>query len=204
MPRGPVRPDRQELLVGCGRFLVFPAIAEHPSAQIGDFFFFGLQIEGIAGALDRDVAPALVVERLTQLAIDPGALVIRNIAPPETNQACLEVARKSRANDGLPNFTNVAQLAVLSGGGGPSFTGRELAARCPGRDRCVDCASLAIAASVRPSVHVWSDPHLFKCAKATQHAVRLSKPRPGFRQKAVSICTLQHFPHLINKSKGSL
>ena len=110
MSRGPVGPDRQELLVGCSRFFVFPAIAEHPSAQIGDFFFFGLQIEGTAGAVDCNIAAPLMVERLTQLAIDPGALVIRNIAPPEINQACLEVARKSLANDGLPDLANVAQL----------------------------------------------------------------------------------------------
>ena len=204
MSRGPVRPDRQELLVGRCRFFVFLAIAEYPGTQIGDFFFFGLQIEGATGALDCNVAAAFVVERLAQLTIDPGSLVIGNIVAPEMNKACLDITGRSCPDDGCMNFTSVAQLAVLSEVAGRVFTGRELAARCPGRDRRVDCQGLAIVASVEPSPHISSDPHLLKCAKATQHAVRLSTPRPRFRQKAVSICTLQHLLHLINESKGSL
>jgi len=56
-----------------------------------------------------------MVERLTQLAIDPGALVIRNIAPPEINQACLEVARKRRANDGLADLAMSLNWEITSG-----------------------------------------------------------------------------------------
>src|SRR5271169_5843449 len=108
--RGPVRPDRQELLVGCCRFFVFPAIAEYPGTQISDFFFFGLQIEGTAGALDCYIAAALVVERLAQLTIDPGALLIGDIPMPEVEPACIEVAHRSRADHRLTNFTKVAQL----------------------------------------------------------------------------------------------
>ena len=121
MPRGPVRPDRQELLVGCSRFFVFPAIAEYPGTQISDFFFFGLQIEGTAGALDCNVAAVLVVERLAQLRIDPGALLIGDIGAPETNKACLEVAHRSRADDGLSDLANVAQLGGTLAAG-PSLT----------------------------------------------------------------------------------
>jgi hypothetical protein len=40
---------------------VFPAIAEYPSAQMGDFFSLGKQIEGVMGALERIVAASLVV-----------------------------------------------------------------------------------------------------------------------------------------------
>jgi hypothetical protein len=62
---------------------VFPTIAEYPSTQISDFFFFGLQVEGAAGALECIIAASLVVQRLAQPTIDRGALVIRNIATPE-------------------------------------------------------------------------------------------------------------------------
>ena len=201
MSRGPVGPDREELLVGCSGFFVFPAIAEHPSAQIGDFFFFGLQIEGTAGALDCNIAAPLMVERLTQLAIDPGALVIRNIAPPEINQACLEVARKSRANDGLPDLANVAQLGDNLGVAGRVSPGESWRFAALG-EIAAGCASLAIAASAGPSAHVWSDPHLLKCASRCssicQNRVNRAPEKPSVA------CTLQEFLHLINKSKGSL
>jgi hypothetical protein len=172
MSRGPERPERQELLVGCCRFFVLPAIAEYPGTQIGDFFFFGLQIEGTSGALDCNVAAILVVERLAQLTIDQGSLVIGNIAAPEMNKTFLEVARRSRADYGLPDLANVVQLGDTLGWRA-EFHGGELAARYSERDRRAGCVSLATAASVGSSPHVWSDPHLFKCAQAaTQHAVR--------------------------------
>ena len=110
MSRGPVRPDRQEALVCCCRFFVFPAIAEYPGTQIGDFFFFRLQIEGTAGALQRDLGAALVVERLAQLTIDRGSLVIGDILTLEIKTACPQVARGSRAHHGMTNFTEIAQL----------------------------------------------------------------------------------------------
>jgi len=110
MSRGPVRPDRQEPLVGCCRFFVFPAIAEYPGTQISDFFFFRLQIEGTAGALDCNLSAALVVERLAQLTIDPGALLIGEIPMLEIKPACFEVALRSRADHRLSNIANVAQL----------------------------------------------------------------------------------------------
>jgi hypothetical protein len=65
------------------RSRLVPAIAEYPGTQIYDFFFFWLQIEGVAGALDCNVAAAFVVERLAQLAIGPGSLVIGNVATPK-------------------------------------------------------------------------------------------------------------------------
>lgn len=121
MPRGPVGPDRQQLLVGAGRVSVFSAVAEHPSTQIGGFFFVGLQIEGAAGALDGDVAASLVEQRLAQLTIDPGSLMIGNIATLEMYKACLEVARRSCANHGLPYLANIAQLGGTLAAG-PSLT----------------------------------------------------------------------------------
>ena len=143
MSRGPVGPGRQQLLVGGCRFSVCPTIAEHPGAQIGDFFFLGLQIEGAAGALERDAAASLVEQHLAQLTIDPDSLVVGNIMAPEVNKAYLEVAHNSRADHGLTKFTSVAQLALLSRrwSGGPGFTGRELAARYPGWDRRAGWAS---------------------------------------------------------------
>src|SRR5262249_8393952 len=114
MSRGPVGPGRQQLLVGGCRFSVRPTIAEHPRAQIGDFFFLGLQIEGAAGALERDLAASLVEQHLAQLTIGPGSLMIGNIMAPEVKKPCLEVAHRSCANHGLTNFTSVAQLALLS------------------------------------------------------------------------------------------
>lgn len=110
MTLGPVRPDRQEPLVGCCRFFVFPAIAEHPGTQISDFFFFGVQVEGTAGALDCNLAAALVVERLAQPTIDPGALLIGDLPMPEIKPACLEIARRSGTDHRLTNFTKVVQL----------------------------------------------------------------------------------------------
>ena len=110
MTLGPMRPDRQELLVGYCRFFVFPAIAEHPGTQISDFFVFGVQGEGTAGALDCNLAAALVVERLAQPTIDPGALLIGDIPMPEIKPACFEVALRSRADHRLSNIANVAQL----------------------------------------------------------------------------------------------
>jgi len=88
---------------------------------MGDFFFLGLQIEGVAGALDRDLAVSVVEQHLAQLAIDPGSLMIGNVAAPEMNKACLEVARRSRADDGLSDVANVAQLGGTLAAG-PSLT----------------------------------------------------------------------------------
>ena len=113
--RGPVGPDRQQLLVGGRRVLVFPAIAEHPGAQIGDFFFFGLQVEGAAGAFERDFAASFMEQHLAQLTIYPGSLVIGNIGASEMNKACLVVSRGSRVHHALMNFTGVAQLEALPG-----------------------------------------------------------------------------------------
>jgi hypothetical protein len=111
---------------------VFPAIAEYPGTQISDFFFFGLQIEGTAGALDCNVAPALVVERLAQLTIDPGALLIGDIRMPEIKPARLEIAHRRRADHRLTNFTKVAQQQYSRSAKGPTFTLRALAARGAG------------------------------------------------------------------------
>src|SRR6516225_10724996 len=83
MSRRPVRPDCEQTLVGRRRRFMFPSIAEHPSAQIGDFFSLRLQIECVACALDRGIATPLVVQRLAQLTIDPAALAIGNVAAPE-------------------------------------------------------------------------------------------------------------------------
>ena len=98
------------MLVSCCRLLVSPTVAEDPGAQISDFFFFGLQIEGAAGALDCEVLIALVVEHLAQLTINQGSLVTGDVATPEINYACLEVGCRSRVDHRLPNFANVAQL----------------------------------------------------------------------------------------------
>jgi hypothetical protein len=62
-----------------------------------------------------------VVERLAQLTIDQGSLVIGNIAAPEMNKTFLEVARRSRADYGLKNFTDIAQLGDTLAAG-PSLT----------------------------------------------------------------------------------
>ena len=110
MSCAPVRPGRQQPLVGRCRLLVSPAIAEDPSTQIRDFFLFGLQAESDAGALDCIVATAAVVKRFAQLTIDQGSLVIGDISTSEIDTACLEVARRSCADHGLTNFPNVAQL----------------------------------------------------------------------------------------------
>jgi hypothetical protein len=62
-----------------------------------------------------------VVERLAQLAIDPGALLIGDIPMPEIKPACIEVAHRSRADDGLSDLANVAQLGGTLAAG-PSLT----------------------------------------------------------------------------------
>lgn len=115
MPCGPMRPARQHPFVGCCRLLVFPAIAEDPSAQVNDFLFFRLQFKGTAGALDCNLATALMVQRLAQLTVDRGSLVIGHIPTLEIKTACLQVARRGGADRRLTNFTKIAQLGSTLG-----------------------------------------------------------------------------------------
>ena len=143
MSGGKVWPDRQQLLIGGCRVSVFATVAEHPGAQIGDVFCLRLQLEGAAGALDREIAAALMIQRLAQPTVDPGSFVVGLIRTLEKNAACLEVANGSYPGRRLTNFTNVTQLKGTLGvaasrdhsaavGGGRRPTGAALWIGAPG------------------------------------------------------------------------
>ena len=74
-----MRTDFQQSLVGRRGFRVAPAIAEHPSAEIGYFFLNGPELEGDAGAFGSMLAPSPVQQGFAEPAIEDREFVVAEI-----------------------------------------------------------------------------------------------------------------------------